>query len=274
MGNVRIAIDSPEAVASINGRLAPLQGDDASVLQRLADFLNGIGGGQAEGKVRINSGAVQATNLVALSSFVENDYVTLNGVALTGKNSPTTGATRVQFRTGVSDEDSANDLRALINASSVNKIVGVVTARRRATVTCASVVSTDTLVINGVTLTVADSPTAGTPESVKTGSSDTVMAENLMNAIAKSNKFDHSLYVVSAASGVLTIDYYGSLTISSTGGTMTVASKTVVIDCLTPGQIGNLCTLAISAHGSVTGANFASGTEGTEVLFDKFRAIR
>jgi len=37
----------------------------------------------------------------------------------------------------------------------------------------------------------------------------------------------------------------------------------VTITVLQPGAIGNLMTLAISANGNVTGANFAGGVDGT-----------
>jgi hypothetical protein len=273
MGSQRITIDSPEVAKTLDGRIEPMLNNDPALLDRVAEFLRGIASGAYRAIVRVNSGAVMATNNVNFASFVQNDTVTLNGVQLTGKDSPTTGAARVQFRTGVSDEDTANDLRSLIVNSSVNKIVGVVTAKRRATVQCTSVVATNTLVINGVTFTVSNTPTAGTPESVKTGTSDAVMAKNFANAIAKSTKIRGDLISVSVSSDTLTIDYYGALTISATGGTMTVTSKTVVIDCIVPGQIGNLCTLAISAHGTVTGANFASGTEGTQSILNTHRTI-
>jgi hypothetical protein len=271
MGNIRVGIDSPEVAATLQGRLAPLIGDDNGVLERLSNLLQGIGSGALDGKVRINAGAVQASNLVTFASFVATDTVTVNGVTITGSD---TSSGQVQIRTGVSDEHTANSLRSVINANTTAKIAGVVTARRRATITCASVVTTDTVTINGVKFTVATSPTDGDAGSIAVGSSDSHMAEILMLAIKNHPHIDQGLITVTRAIGVLTINYYGSLVISSTGGTMTVASKIVVLDCLVPGTIGNLCTLAISAHGSVTGANFAGGTEGTEVVFDKNRSIR
>lgn len=145
----------------------------ANAFRNIGSFFESIGIGARgfTGFVHVNG--TQAVNAVTFSSFVDGDTVTVNGVVLTGKNSPT-GAS--QFAIGATDTLTAAAFAARINNTDGNgapaaKIWGVVTA------TSAAAVSTIT------------------------------------------------------------------------------ANET--------GAIGNLYTLAISAHGSVTGATFASGADGT-----------
>ena len=125
------------------------------------------------------SGGTQATNTVTFSSFVDGDTVTVNGVVLTGKNSPTTSA---QFGIGASDTITASNFVKLINGLSAN----------------------------------------GAPPAKVWG-------------------------IVSATS----------------------AAAIATLTALDSGAIGNLFTLAISAHGSVGGANFSSGADGTIISLAK-----
>lgn len=133
----------------------------------------GIGGRSFSGFVHV--GGTQAVNAITLSSFVDADYVTINGVDLTGKNTPSGND---QFAIGATDTITAQNLAARINNT--------------------------------------DGNSAGAPPAKVWG---------VVTAVA--------------ASGVVTL----------------TANET--------GAIGNLYTLAISAHGSVTGAVFASGADGT-----------
>jgi hypothetical protein len=112
-------------------------------------------------------------------------------------------------------------------------------------VTFSSFVAGDTVTINGVVFTGSD--TASTNVQIKTGGSDTTVAQSLVSLINSAT----------APAKVL-----GVLNASNVAGVVT-------INAIEPGAIGNLYTLAISAHGSVTGATFASGTDGTITLLAK-----
>lgn len=145
----------------------------ANAFRNIGSFFESIGTGSRSFTGFIHANGTQAVNAITLSSFVDADTVTINGVVLTGKNSPSGAA---QFAIGATDTLTAAALAARINNTDGNgapaaKIWGVVTA--------------------------------------------------------------------TSAAGVVTL----------------TANET--------GAIGNLYTLAISAHGSVTGATFASGADGT-----------
>ena len=114
------------------------------------------------------------------------------------------------------------------------------------TITLSSFVAADTITVNGVVFTGSDSAT--TNVQIKTGGTDTTVATafvNLLNGIGGSG-----LAVTPPAK------INGVVTATSSAGVITLTA-------LEPGAIGNLYTLAISAHGSVTAATFASGTDGT-----------
>lgn len=131
----------------------------------------GIGGRSFNGFVHV--GGTQAVNAVTFSSFVDGDTVTVNGVVLTGKNTPS-GVS--QFKIGATDTITAANFAARINNTDGT---GAALAKVWGVVSCVSAAAVATL----------------------------------------------------------------------------TAQET--------GAIGNLYTLAISAHGSVTGALFATGADGT-----------
>lgn len=168
---------SSKLVLSVNtsensGDITPLvpiaNGAPEFYLRNIFKFFLKILTGAAWASVRVVQGAVSAVNAVTFSSVVAADTVTVCGTVFTGSNTPS-GA--VQFKTGVSDANSAASLASVINAhTTVGKLV---TAAQDST----------------------------TPAKVN-------------------------------------------------------------LTCNTPGLVGNFLTLAISAHGSVTGATFASGAEG------------
>lgn len=107
------------------------------------------------------------------------------------------------------------------------------------TVTFSSVVATDTVTINGVVFTGNASPSAN---QFKTGSGDTVAAASLAAAI-NASATGNAVNVVTATS----------------------AAAVVTVTAIAPGNSGNLCTLAISAHGSVSGANLTGGTQNVSI---------
>ena len=130
------------------------------------------------------------------------------------------------------------------------------------------------MTINGVTFTciALANHTVGTNTEFVLGSNDTITGDNLVAAINLMAAVDPRLAgLISAvnATGTITINYDGALVMSSTGGTITVANAIVVLTSLSGTAAGNLMTLAISARGSVTGANFAGGANGTHYTYLK-----
>lgn len=108
------------------------------------------------------------------------------------------------------------------------------------TITLASHVATDTVTIAGVTFTCMASGATGDQYNV--GGSDTATAVNLAAAIN-----------ASTSAGIA-----NCVTASS-------AAAVVTIEADVPAALGNSVTIAISAHGSVSGARLASGSDGTSV---------
>jgi hypothetical protein len=110
-------------------------------------------------------------------------------------------------------------------------------------ITFSSFVATDTVTINGVTMTGRATPTLAAEFTI--GATDTITAANLVKVINGSGTI-----------AVPPAKIWGVVSATSSGAVVTLTS-------LVTGTIGNLMTLAISGHGSVTGANFASGADGT-----------
>jgi phage tail sheath gpL-like len=108
------------------------------------------------------------------------------------------------------------------------------------TVTFSSLVADDTVTINGVVFTAKASP-SGTNQ-FGLGANDTAAAANLA---AKIN--------ASALAGIVNVV------------TATSALGVVTLTAVQPGLAGNAVTIAISAHGSVSGSGrLTSGTDGTQ----------
>lgn len=264
MSTHRISLDVSQNGQSVLNDINAIANESDSFV-RLGNYIQKLASGERRGKIRFNANAVQATGTVAFSSFIADDTVTVNGNVFTGKASPS-GAN--QFAIGSTDEDCANNLAAKINASALDLMVGCVGAMRRGTIALSSFVTTDYITINGVVFTGKTSPADGNKFEFAIGLTDSSTAENAMNAINASLHPALAGLTVTRSSATLTFNFLGTLTLAiSAHGTAT--SKTVVAYSLIPGQIGNLCSLAISAHGSVSGALLTGGTEGTQVIFSK-----
>jgi len=107
------------------------------------------------------------------------------------------------------------------------------------TVTFSSIAAADTVTIGGTVFTGSDTP-SGTSQFL-TGSTDTASAASLAVAI-NANTTTNKYLSATSALGVVTIT------------------------CLIPGVIGNSISLAISAHGSVSGSGrMTSGSNDTNV---------
>lgn len=114
------------------------------------------------------------------------------------------------------------------------------------TVTFSSIANNDTVTINGVVLTAKTSGATGNNQ-FNIGGSDTAAAVNLAALLNSATAPAKILGVVSAVP----------------------AAAVVTITWMEPGAAGNLGTAAISAHGSVGGAAFSSGSDGTITLLAK-----
>lgn len=108
------------------------------------------------------------------------------------------------------------------------------------TVTLSSMVANDTVTINGTVLTAATTPS--TTVQFKVGATDTATAANLATVINANLVLDGQVFATSAGA-------------------------VVTLTCVHFGLLGNLCTLAISAHGSVSGAVMTGGSDSAVTGF-------
>lgn len=257
MSLIRLVIDVPDAAQTVadDMRLTGVAADAHRDIEALASYLHGIGSGKPNSaNIKVNVGGAQAVNRVTFASFVASDTVTLNGNVLTGDTT---------FLVGASDEACANNFRTYINnTSQLAKILNTVKATRRATHTLSAFVDGDTVTINGVKFTGKTTPTDARVHFA-IGATDTITAANLVALLNRDDRpVELNTLVASNSGAVVTLTFDGNLTTSASAHD-TVASDMVDLTAVVPGTLGNLFTLAISAHGSVTGANFASGTDGT-----------
>lgn len=109
------------------------------------------------------------------------------------------------------------------------------------TVTFSSLANNDTVTVNGRIYTAKTSGATGL-QQFNLGADDTAAAVNFAAAV----NADTSTKITDVV-------------------TATSALGVTTITCVVPGNIGNACSLAISAHGSVSGANLTGGTEDAPV---------
>lgn len=142
-----------------------------------------------------------------------------------------------RFSSGLKLEGYITRIVSGINQAQV--YVGVDAVKASGTITLSAHVATDTVTINGVVFTCVASGATG--NQYNQGGSDTISATNLAAAINAS----------------VTAKVQGYVVASSSGAVVTVTANR-------PGVLGNMCTLAISAHGSASGATLAGGTDGAQ----------
>lgn len=271
MAVTRVTIVTPDAKEADQAALHEVANMPGGI-QRLGEFIRKQIDGKS--KIRLNTGAVQAEGAIAFSSFADADTVTINGVLLTGKTTPSDAS---QWAVGASDEACANNLYTKLKASTLDKIVGVVIPYRRGTVLLSSFADGDTITVNGVIFTGKTTPSATDPRQFAIGGTDAASAENLKNAIVACRDAIYfealgaPLLSVTRSSATLTFNFDGVLTLAASAHA-TVSDKIVQIMSAIGGQLGNLMTLAISAHGSKTDPT--GGTEGTETIFAQNRIIQ
>ena len=127
-------------------------------------------------------------------------------------------------------------VRSLMGGSKSAKVALSVNAvKASGTITLSSHVNADTVTVNGIVFTCKTSGATGNEYNV--GADDTATAVNLAAALNANTTLD-GMIVATSALGVVTVT------------------------ALAPGELGNAVTLAISAHGSVSAARMAGGTNG------------
>jgi hypothetical protein len=193
-------------------------------------------------------------------------------VVLTCTNGAT--PTNVQYKVDADDSITSNNLRLCINACTSAKINGILRAYKFGTITANTIVDTNTVTVNDVLFTICDITgavyNASNPQTVALGVDDTTTAANLAACILRMAVNHPNLSGIiscTASAGVVTLIIDNSLLLVPSGGTIVVVDESVKVDFTIPGAVGNLGTAAISAHGSVTGANFASGADGNEYTY-------
>lgn len=169
-----VRITGITAGSSLTNKLAVLNNVSiANAFRNIGAWFESVGMGMRSFNGFVHVGGTQAVNAITFSSFAAADTVTINGVVLTGRASPTLAA---EFTVGATDTATAINLARVING---------------------------------------------------------------LGAIA-----------------VPPAKIWGVVTATASGAVVTLTAQET-------GTIGNIYTLAISAHGSVTGATFASGADGT-----------
>jgi subtilisin family serine protease len=228
-------------------------------------------------------GLANASGTLTLASVVATDSAVVNGVTFTAVAA---NATSVQFDVGLDDTATAANLAGAINASANAAIAGILTAsssgavvtvtavvpgtagnsltlvggthitasgatlaggagnatgwvKASGTVTFASFAAADTVTVNGAVFTGVGNSTTPAAGQFKIGASDAQCASLFAAAVNASADPLVAGIVSAKASGAV-----------------------VTVSAVTPGTGGNSKTLAISAHGSVSGATLAGGTGG------------
>ena len=189
----RIRIQTSESSASLQNDINSIS-ENQNAVGRLGGFISSLGGGNKDGSIVWNLGAVQASGYITFASFAAADTITLNGVTVTGDDTPTG---QVQIETGTSDENTANSALAVINANTTAKIVGCLGMKRQGTCTVSAMVADDTVTVNGIVFTCKASP-SGIYE-FKLGSTDTLTGANLSAVINQAVAYESVLSGVASS---------------------------------------------------------------------------
>jgi phage tail sheath gpL-like len=89
-------------------------GDRVQAGKLLMNYVRSLLGGARSGKVITSLNAVKATGTITLSSHVNTNTVTVNGIVFTCVSS---GATGNQYNVGADDTETATNLAAALNAN-------------------------------------------------------------------------------------------------------------------------------------------------------------
>jgi phage tail sheath gpL-like len=183
----------------------------------------------------------------------------IQAVRITGKTAGSDLTNKLAVLANVSIANAFRNIGAWFESIGIgtrlfNGFVHVGGTQATNTVTFSSFADGDTLTINGVVLT--GKTTVATANQFQLGATDAGTAANLVYYLANGKPS------VSSTLGAPGAKVWGVVT-------GVAASNVVTLTAQETGAIGNLYTLAISAHGSVGGANFSSGADGTIIALAK-----
>lgn len=130
---------------------------------------------------------------------------------------------------------------AALGNKSINMTVQIAVAAT-GTVTFSSIAAADTVTIGGLVFTGSDTPSGAV--QFLTGTTDTLSAVSLASVI-NANTTANKLVKATSSGAVITLT------------------------AVQPGTSGNFITLAISAHGSVSGATMTGGSIGAQVVISE-----
>ena len=116
MSVTNIVITTVDSAAMVLDQLNPQPNADSdSSLNRLSRYIEGLGDGAFYyTTVTENVGAIAATGTITLSSFVDEDTITIANVVLSGETVPSGNA---EFAIGASDTITAANAVVVINAN-------------------------------------------------------------------------------------------------------------------------------------------------------------
>lgn len=263
----------------------------ANAFRNMGKHFEGVAIGAITEAVTLNSGPVKATGTISIATgnMADADTITINGVVLTAKTTPTTA---VQFKVGSTALQTAINLRNCINTNSGT--IGVTATYARGTVTTTGVV-TCTAVGAGTTgnyawsqsgsnVTLSGStamsggtngPIAATATITSTGAASNNETMLLLNqtltaktsgAVAANGEFNVSGTVGTQATNIAAA--INALPALSGLVTATAALGVVTVTSTAPGTIGNGLQISESLT-NVTVAAFAGGVNAVVVTLHK-----
>jgi len=238
--------------------LPSTDGSDQTV-RKICNLLEaGMVGARTVSTVKVQDTAVKATATVTLSSFAAGTVILINGVPFTAVSGTATSGND-EFDISGSDSADATALAAAINASTTAGVKNTVSASAasavvtltaigagasgnaitvenlgvvaQANVILASVANNDTLLINGVTLTAKTTVTDSTVQFLRgvSNAADAAALAAVINTTATNALITQQVRALVRSATVFIYSKVGGLagnavTLSSTGGTMTVSA--------------------------------------------------
>jgi hypothetical protein len=264
----------------------------ANAFRNMANHFQGVAVGAISEFVTLNSGPVVGTGTISIATgnMSDADTITINSVALTAKNTPTTAA---QFKVGATALQTAINLRNCINAlTTLNQFVrasyarGTVTTTGVVTVTAlgAGTAGNYTWSQSGSNVTLspasamgsgANGPVAATATITSTGSasnSETALVCNqtltakTSGAVAANGEFNISGTVGTQAANIAAA--INAVVALQNQVSATAALGVVTITAKVPGTIGNGLQISESLT-NVTATAFAGGIDALVQTFHK-----
>lgn len=279
MALMTLVLDVPSDSAT---RLSKILRDTSSspkmVANRLASYIQRLASHKS-GTITLDSGSVKATATMTLTGAPSNTAATgtltvsadpvadetlvVAGVTFTAKAS---GATGDEYNIASADDDqTAANIDAAVTASAAAVSVSTTGAVVTFTADVAGVVG------NALTLTEATTGVAVSGSGTFTGGADETFVVNGVTFTAKVAGASGNQFNIGADGPLSATAIANAINASATAGVQdiiaTVASGVITLTVNTPGDVGNAFTLSEAlSNTTVSGANFASGSDGTQTV--------